>query len=100
MSERQRRRKFSREFKQEAVRLVQEGKRRSGEVAQELGINKNLLYRWRREYAQDEKESFRGSGHRTEAEEQLRQAYRENEILREERDILKKALAIVSKAGK
>ena len=94
------RKKFSREFKQEAVRLVLEGKRRSSEVARELGIRTNLLYRWRREYEQEEEEAFRGSGHRTNAEEALRQAYRENEILRQERDILKKALAIVSKAGK
>ena len=94
------RKKFSREFKQEAVRLVLEGKRRSSEVARELGIRTNLLYRWRREYEQEEEEAFRGSGHRTNAEEALRQAYRENEILRQERDILKKALAIVSKAGR
>ena len=94
------RKKFSREFKQEAVRLVLEGKRSNSEVARELGIRTNLLYRWRREYEQQEEEAFRGSGNRTNAEEALRQAYRENEILRQERDILKKALAIVSKAGK
>ena len=99
MTEINTRRKFSREFKQEAVRLVTEGKRRSTEVAQELGIRTSVLYRWRREYEQDAAESFRGSGHRTSSEEQLRRAYRENEILRQERDILKKALAIVSKAG-
>ena len=94
------RRTFSKEFKQEAIRLVLEGNRSSPEVAQELGIRTNLLYRWRREYELNMEESFRGSGNRTNSEEKLRQAYHENEILRQERDILKKALAIVSKAGK
>lgn len=100
MTENTSRRKYSREFKREAVRLVLEGERRTSEVAQELGIRTNMLHRWRREYEQDAEESFRGSGRLTTPEERMRQVLRENEILKEERDILKKALVIFSKAGR
>ena len=100
MAENRLRRKYDAELKREAVRLVLEGKRKASEVARELGIRNNLLYRWRQEYTQDHQEAFRGSGHLTASEEAMRKLVRENEVLKEERDILKKALAIFSKGVK
>lgn len=100
MSESIQRRKYDNEFKHEAVRLILEGKRKATEVARELGIRTNMLYRWKQEYTQDSQEAFRGSGHLTSSEEALRKLVRENAVLKEERDILKKALAIFSKSGR
>ena len=47
------RRKYDREFKLEAVRLVTQGGRPVVEVARDLGIHENLLYNWRRKYLDD-----------------------------------------------
>ena len=47
------RRKYDREFKIEAVRLVTEGGRRVSEVAKDIGIHENLLYNWRQKYLDD-----------------------------------------------
>jgi transposase len=100
MEEIKRRRKYDREFKREAVGLVIEGKRTIKEVAQELGIQANMLQRWKQEYLENNKEAFRGSGKLTHPDEEMRKLVRENAVLKEERDILKKALAIFSKGGK
>jgi transposase len=100
MSENIPRRKYDTEFKREVVRLILEGKRKATEVARELGIRTNMLYRWKQEYTQDHQEAFRGSGQLTSSEEALRKLVRENEVLKEERDILKKALGIFSVTGR
>ena len=91
------RRKYDREFKLEAVRLVTEGGRPVTEVAKGLGIHENLLYNWRRKYLDDTVHAFPGKGHLKPADEELRRLQRELADVREERDILKKALAIFSK---
>jgi transposase len=91
------RRKYDREFKLEAVRLITDGGRRVTEVARDLGIHENLLYTWRQKYLDDTVHSFPGKGHLKPADEELRQLKRELTDVKEERDILKKALAIFSK---
>jgi len=91
------RRKYDREFKLEAVRLVTQGGRPVVEVARDLGIHENLLYNWRRKYLDDTVHSFPGKGHLKPADEELRRLKKELTDVREERDILKKALAIFSK---
>ena len=91
------RRKFDREFKLEAVRLITDGSRRVSEVARDLGIHENLLYNWRRKYLDDTVHAFPGKGHLKPADEELRQLKKELTDVKEERDILKKALAIFSK---
>ena len=92
-----RRRKYDRDFKIEAVRLVVEGDRSIVEVAHDLGINENLLYNWRRKYLDDVVHSFPGKGHLKPADEEMRLLQKELKDVKEERDILKKALAIFSK---
>jgi transposase len=90
------RRQYSREFKQEAVRLLETSGRSASELERELGIGKGNLWRWKRKFAADGEDAFPGHGRLTPDEERLRRLERENEILRQERDILKKALAIFS----
>ena len=69
------------------------------EIAEDLGIRPELLYRWRNEYFISKKHSFPGSGklHNPD-DEKTRRLERELKSVQEERDILKKALAIFSKA--
>jgi len=91
------RRNYDRNFKIEAVRLVTEGGRRVAEVARDLGIHENLLYKWRQQLVDDTVHAFPGTGHLTPIDEEFRRLRRELEDVKEERDILKKALAIFSK---
>lgn len=90
-------RKFDKEFKLEAVRLVTERGRKVAEVARSLGVHENLLYRWKNQYSDDPVGSFPGKGRLKPHEEELRRLQRELTDTREERDILKKALAVFSR---
>ena len=94
------RRKHSREFKLEAVKQVVERDRTVSEVADSLGINRNLLSRWKREFETNGAIAFPGHGHRieTEAEAEIRRLKRELATARQERDILKKAAAYFANA--
>jgi transposase len=94
------RRQYSREFKQEAVQLLETSGKSASELERELGIGKGNLWRWKREFAADGEDAFPGHGRLTPDEERLRRLERENEILRQERDILKKAVAIFSRPSK
>lgn len=89
-------RRYSREFKIEAVRLTEVDDRSVVEIARELGIHPNNLYKWRAQFAEDGEEAFPGKGKQSGIEEELRQLRRENMRLREERDILKKAVIFFS----
>ena len=91
------RRSYDNEFKREAVRLVIEEGRKASEVERNLGITKSLLHRWVREMKEDPKEAFQGKGRLKQPDEELRRLKRELESVKEERDILKKAVAIFSK---
>jgi transposase len=90
------RRKYTREFKLEAVRLSEDPDRTAAEVARALGITPSILYRWRQAFRSEGPEAFPGHGKLPESEEQMRQLRRELERVRQERDILKKAIAIFS----
>ena len=90
-----RRRRFSQEFKIEAVLLVNEG-RDLVEVAQELGIRPDMLRKWKKKFEEDGHEAFPGSGRQKPEEEETRRLRRENRRLQMQLEILKKAVAIVS----
>lgn len=90
------RRRFKQEFKLEAVRMVVEGGHRVTEVVRDLGLRPDMLRRWQRELAEDQRQAFPGQGHLKPDEEEMRRLRRELDRVREERDILKKALAIFS----
>jgi transposase len=89
-------RRYSREFKIEAVRLSELDDRPVVEVARELGIHPNNLYKWRAQFAAEGEEAFPGKGNLSGQDEELRRLRRENMRLREERDILKKAVIFFS----
>ena len=90
------RRTYTREFKLEAVHLLETSGRSAAQLERELGIGGGCLSRWRREFAEEGENAFPGHGRLAPDQERVRQLERENEILRQERDILKKAVAIFS----
>ena len=100
MQEKKANRKYDKQFKEEAVRLVTEGGRKVTEVARSLGIHENLLRTWKRKHREDPTGSFPGKGHVKPQDEELRRLQKENASLKEDREILKKALAIFSKQPK
>jgi transposase len=96
----EKRRKYDREFKVEAVKLVTERGTPIAEAARNLGIHENLLRTWKKKYLEDTADSFPGKGHLKPQDEQLRCLRKKLADVEEERDILKKALAIFSKEPK
>ena len=86
---------YTREFKQEAVRLMQASDRPASEIAMELGIRRNQLYKWKDQLAVKGEEAFPGKPGRPKKENQsqLKSLKQENERLKEEVEILKKAAA-------
>lgn len=90
-------RQYDREFKLNAVSLVVDQGLPLTRVRQDLGIGLSTLQRWVGELrSQGKHQAFPGTGRCNPEEERLRKLERENDVLRRERDILKKALAIFS----
>jgi transposase len=89
---------FTKEFKLEAVQLVQKSGKPQAQIARDLGIADSTLHHWCKEFAKTGEHAFPGSGNPPASEEELRRLRREVDILRQERDILKKALAIFSRS--
>jgi transposase-like protein len=89
-------RTYTVEFKQETVRLVKSTGKSCSQIERELGITPFLLSKWVKQFGEQGEQAFPGKGHQTGIEEELHQLRRENEILRQERDILKKVVAIFS----
>jgi transposase len=90
------RRKYTEELKREAVRLMETSGKAIAEIARDLGINDNNLYRWRRSYGSPS--AVNRNGDVAEMEAELKRLRREVAVLRQERDILKKAMSIVSRS--
>ena len=90
-------RRFSREFKQEAVQLIEESGKSVAEIAEDLGVSENSLYRWRQEFRRDGEQAFPGKGRLKADDEYVRRLERELKVVKQERDILKKAVSIFSK---
>ena len=98
----QQRRKYDKDFKRNAVRLTEEAGRTVLEVAENLGIAVDLLYRWRREKQTREGLAFPGHGREalTPQEQKIRDLEKKLKDVEMERDILKKAMAIFSRSPK
>ena len=94
------RRRFTVEFKREAVRMMVEDGRSGTEVARDLGILPESIYRWKKELQSDPDEAFRGHGNRTSEEEELRGLRHENARLKGELAFLKKVSSYFAKEGK
>lgn len=99
MAERLRRRRYDKQFKLDAIRLVKHSDRTVSEIARELGIRRELVYQWRQQLETDPENAFPGKGRLKPEEEEIRRLRQELERVTEERDILKKALSIFSKRG-
>lgn len=86
---------YAREFKIEAVKLVTERNLSRKQVARDLGVDLTTLRRWISEFDAEGTRTFPGPGHAR--DEEVARLRRENELLRQERDILKKAIGIFSR---
>ena len=88
------RQRYSKEFKQEAVRLLSLGKKSGSELALELGVRRGLLYKWKEQLAGKGDAAFGGSGRKAVTSDgEVARLKRELAKVTEERDILKKAAA-------
>lgn len=89
---------YTREFKLEAVRLLETGDKKATDLARELGVPRNKLYQWREALKAKNKDSaFPGSGRRSGREAELAAVKRENARLKDENEILKKAARYFAK---
>ena len=91
------RRKFSREFKLEAVKMVQERGVALSQAARDLNLNENMLRRWIKELSDDPQEAFPGGGTMKPEQAEIARLQKEVAKLKMERDILKKAAAYFAK---
>ena len=91
------RRKYSREFKLEAVKLVVEQERTVGDVAESLGVGRGVLQRWKSQLKSEGALAFPGNGNLSATDEEVRRLKKELAQVRQERDILKKATAYFAK---
>ncbi len=92
-----RRRKFSREFKLEAVRLVKDRGVSVAQAARDLDVHENVLRKWVRELAADPQHAFPGHGQMKPEQLEIDRLRREVAKLKAERDILKKAAAFFAR---
>ena len=90
-------RTFSSEYKRNAVEMILHGGKRLQDVSRELGIDGTLLSKWKSDYKKLEGESFPGKGHQSETAEKIRRLEMELHKVKEERDILKKAIGFFSR---
>ena len=95
------RKQYTAEFKREAVRLMMQGDLSAAKVARDLGINPNLLGKWKRQLEAGQQAQVSGRngyvafpGQGQARDEEVRRLKRENAALRVERDVLKKAIGI------
>ena len=90
-------RTFNKEFKVKACELVLKDGIKHAIVAEKLGINKVMLYRWIDEYQTHGEEAFVGKGYQRSQDAELKKLRKENERLKMENEILKKAAAYFAK---
>ena len=94
------RKTYNREFKLETLRLLKSSGKTKADLERELGLYPGQIHLWERAFNKEGgnvEQAFPGTGHHSDAEAEVHRLKRENEILRQERDILKKAIAIFSK---
>jgi transposase-like protein len=91
------RKQFSAEFKREAVRLLETSRKQPSDLARELGVRRNQLYKWKDQLSRRGKQAFPGQGGRQESSDEVTRLREELERVKEERDILKKAAAYFAK---
>lgn len=91
------RKRYSKEFKLDAISLVLEQGYTRTEAARSLEINANMLGRWIKEHEADDGQAFRGNGKLTAEQSEIRKLREEVRQLKMEKDILKKATVFFAK---
>jgi len=94
------RRRFTREFKLEAVRLISEQNLTVAQAARDLDLHENVLRKWVKDYQGDSAHAFPGHGQQKPEQAEIAALKREIKKLRAERDILKKAAAYFASESK
>ena len=89
------RREFTEEFRQETVRLLETSGRTIAQVAEDLGLGLSTVTRWKRRY----READLLAGPHEDTAKELARLRKENETLRQEREILKRAATFFAKEG-
>lgn len=97
MNQKRDRQNYTKEFKNDAVKLVIEQGYNCSEVGRRLGVNQTNVSRWVREYRQKNDPPANGAGSRSELESEVKRLRKENQRLQMEREILKKAAAFFAK---
>jgi transposase len=93
-------RKYDKEFKLNAINLCLSSNRGYIEISKDLGVPSSTLHSWVEAHQKDGKEAFPGKGHLKPSDAEVLQLRKELAHVREERDILKKALGIFSSLRK
>jgi len=94
-TERGPRKRYTKEFKLEAVRMLEAGERSGKKIEKDLGIGSGQIYKWRQELVASGERAFPGNG--TPRDEELVRLRKEVASLREDREILRKVVAMFSK---
>lgn len=90
--------RYTKEFKVEAVRLLDSGDKPASAIAMELGIKRTMLYRWRDQLRKKGESAFSGGGRPSNDQlSEIAKLKKELKEVKEERDILKKAAAYFAK---
>lgn len=91
------RKKYTSQFKREAVRLMESSEKPPSDLARQLGVRRNQLYKWKEQLSRRGAGAFPGSGRGAGSSDELTRLRKELEKVKEERDILKKAAAYFAK---
>lgn len=94
------RKRYSQEFKLDAISLVLEQGYSRVEAARSLSINANMLTRWIKEHESDHSHAFRGAGKLSAEQLEIRRLREENKKLKMEKEILKKAATFFAQETK
>ena len=97
MAKKKRRKRYTREFKIQAVKQVLQGDRALSEIADSLGINRSVLGNWKKKFLDEGTVAFPGSGHQTPEQEEIRRLRRELKNAKQDVAILKKATVYFAK---
>ena len=91
------RKTYTREYKIEAVRLVEGSELPMSQIARQLGVHRNMLANWRKKYSTVSEQAKVNNTNELPQKKELEVLRQEVKALKQERDILKKALAIISR---
>ena len=94
------RRSFTPEYKKEIIKLITERGKTVRQVSKDIDVSETSIYRWIKQYGQHGEDAFPGKGNLLPEDEKLRKLQQEIFDLREENEILKKAMAIFTRRGK